>query len=416
MSIPLVSNVGFTEISQSLVDSNSGVLNDIAGTDKSKLPVQIFKLTEAISGNLQMNADAAHKKIILDTNGANLTHSGSPLTNNSSAALELRGSGNVQNLKTSFNVSGSGLGTTTIADTNSSTIERVSDPHYPETSVSGGYQPSFGPHAPNSSSIFVISDGNTGGANNFGSSWRLRVPSGQTWKVGSDILSAGTTLSAAQNNIAIGASSSFDKISAFGVVRNDNPNVGDNPFSRPVSGWQSGFNGGSDNYLIYTMGLGTVDVGDPDQGPNVFVDKQNHLVYDIGNGRWEGRRSTTNASKFTANTSNLGYHSNGRRGNTTPPQTITLLINKQESRRTFTFTNNLSISCVLSGSDPFNTTISAGAALTSTRVGTDDSFDITGTISGSDGSSRPFALGGINNGTGSVDETKYTGIRSASAF
>ena len=29
MSIPLVSNVGFTEVTQSLVDSNSGVLNDI---------------------------------------------------------------------------------------------------------------------------------------------------------------------------------------------------------------------------------------------------------------------------------------------------------------------------------------------------------------------------------------------------
>ena len=46
MSIPLVSNIGFTEITQSLVDSNSGVLNDIAGTDKSKLPIQLFKVTE----------------------------------------------------------------------------------------------------------------------------------------------------------------------------------------------------------------------------------------------------------------------------------------------------------------------------------------------------------------------------------
>jgi len=40
MSIPLVSNVGFTEITQSLVDSNSGVLNDIAGTAKSKEPLK----------------------------------------------------------------------------------------------------------------------------------------------------------------------------------------------------------------------------------------------------------------------------------------------------------------------------------------------------------------------------------------
>ena len=64
MSIPLVSNVGFTEITQSSVDSNSGILNDIAGTAKSKLPLQYFKLGENISGNLTMNNDSSHKKII----------------------------------------------------------------------------------------------------------------------------------------------------------------------------------------------------------------------------------------------------------------------------------------------------------------------------------------------------------------
>ena len=64
MTIPLVSNVAFTEVTQSLVDSNSGVLNDIAGTAKSKLPVQYFKLGENITGNLTMSADSAHQKII----------------------------------------------------------------------------------------------------------------------------------------------------------------------------------------------------------------------------------------------------------------------------------------------------------------------------------------------------------------
>ena len=64
MTIPLVSNVAFTEVTQSLVDSNSGVLNDIAGTAKSKLiPVQYFKLGENISGNLTMSLDSAHQKL-----------------------------------------------------------------------------------------------------------------------------------------------------------------------------------------------------------------------------------------------------------------------------------------------------------------------------------------------------------------
>ena len=52
MSIPLCSNVAITKITQSLVDSNSSILNDMAGTAKSKLPVQYFQLDENISGNL----------------------------------------------------------------------------------------------------------------------------------------------------------------------------------------------------------------------------------------------------------------------------------------------------------------------------------------------------------------------------
>ena len=61
MSIPLISGVGFTEVTQSLVDSNSGVLNDIAGTARSKLPIQFFKVTDNISGNLTLNNDSAQE-------------------------------------------------------------------------------------------------------------------------------------------------------------------------------------------------------------------------------------------------------------------------------------------------------------------------------------------------------------------
>jgi len=84
--------------------------------------------------------------------------------------------------------------------------------------------------------------------------------------------------------------------------------------------------------------------------------------------------------------------------------------------RRFIFTNNLAISCVLSGSDPFSATVSAGATNTVDRDSTDGSFSLTGTISGSDGSSRPFALKDINDGTGTVNEDAYTGIKSVSAF
>jgi hypothetical protein len=142
MAIPLISNVGFTEV------SSSGVLNDKAGTAKSKLPVQLFKLSGAITGNLQMNNDSAHKKIILDTNGNNITNSsGSPLTTNSSTTLELKGSGNVQSTLKTFTSSGSG--DTTISEADNSTVAVQTDTYEFDTALiddnrSAGSGASFG--------------------------------------------------------------------------------------------------------------------------------------------------------------------------------------------------------------------------------------------------------------------------------
>ena len=91
-------------------------------------------------------------------------------------------------------------------------------------------------------------------------------------------------------------------------------------------------------------------------------------------------------------------------------------INGPTAGRRFIFTNNLAISCALSGSDPFSATVSAGATNQVDRNSTDSSFSLTGSISGNDGSSRPFALKDINDGTGSVNEDAYTGTKSVSAF
>ena len=84
--------------------------------------------------------------------------------------------------------------------------------------------------------------------------------------------------------------------------------------------------------------------------------------------------------------------------------------------RRFIFTNNLAISCALSGSDPFSATVSAGATSTVNRDSTDGSFSLTGTISGTDGSSQPFALKPVNDGSGSIVVSSHTGTRSVSAL
>ena len=54
--IPFISNAAVTEV------NSSGNLNDKAGASKSKLPVQIFRLTDNVSGNLTMTNNSAHKK------------------------------------------------------------------------------------------------------------------------------------------------------------------------------------------------------------------------------------------------------------------------------------------------------------------------------------------------------------------
>jgi len=85
--------------------------------------------------------------------------------------------------------------------------------------------------------------------------------------------------------------------------------------------------------------------------------------------------------------------------------------------RLFTYTNNLATSVILSGDNPFDDiTVSAGATATFTRTDTNGSFNITGTVSGNDSDSQPFVLTPVNNGSGDISTTAYTGTLSASAL
>jgi hypothetical protein len=94
-------------------------------------------------------------------------------------------------------------------------------------------------------------------------------------------------------------------------------------------------------------------------------------------------------------------------------------IGQTDPDRIFTYTNNLSIPVTLTGADPFDGTVvsgSGGTAVVSATDSTDGSFSLTGTISGNDGSGQPFALVSVNNGTGSLNTSDYTGTFSVRAF
>jgi len=383
MAIPLISNVGFTEV------SSSGVLNDKAGTAKSKLPVQLFKLSGAITGNLQMNNDSAHKKIILDTNGNNITNSsGSPLTTNSSTTLELKGSGNVQSTLLTFTSSESSTGnsgTTTISEADNSTVEVQTGTYEFDTALvddnrSAGGGTSFGDGnttvtKPNTGSTagMLVSENyySTGYATHFGGVGLTNINrSDFAMSFTHAFLEDGTPISGA----IVGPSgpSTFDGVSA----------------DQPDTNTTHSHAGGTYRFMRWNSAL--VGVNNGNSGTfaiEMFIDSATgKAVVAIVGGR--------GAFNQIKNVDIVGPTA-GRR---------------------FIFTNNLAISCVLSGSDPFGATVSAGATNTVDRDSTDGSFSLTGTISGNDGSSRPFALKDINDGTGSVNEDAYTGTKSVSAF
>ena len=352
MSIPLISGLGFTEV------SSAGNLNDKAGTAKSKLPIQFFRLSDNISGNLTLSNNSAHKKIILDTNGKTITNSsGVPLTTNSSTTLELKGSGNIQStLKTSTAaVSSTGnTGTTVFSNTDSSQVV-VSNVNT-DTTVEK-YIDTAGSFSYNGSTIDASGTITVGGS----------TPNAAT------IFGSGSS-------------------TAYGINTTDGNTaarfIGDTATSSgsPVgSGYQ---------LYIATIGPNTVSQLRMDEYAN-----QGYMGGQVsGHNRYSG---TTNHRLNYSGTRRLWWRY-VRSGN----------------NRTFVFTNNLAISCVLSGADPFNNvTVSAGATATATLTdSTDGSFNITATISGNNGSSQPFALVPSNDGTGNINTDAYTGTLSASAL
>ena len=382
MAIPLISNVGFTEV------SSSGSLNTKAG-DKTKLPIQFFRLSDNISGNLSLDNNSAHKKIILDTNGNNITNSsGSPLTTNSSTTLELKGSGNVQSTLKTFTSSQSSTGnsgTTTISEADNSTVVVQTDTHEFDTALvddnrSAGSGPSFG-------------DGNT----------TIRRPQD----------SSNTTGLVHETYYTTGYATLFGGVGLTNINRSDFAMSFTHAFledGTPISGAIVGPSGPST--------FDGVSASQPDTntthshaGDTYRFMRWNSALVGVNN----GNTGTFAIEMFIdSNTGKAVVRIVGGRGAFNQIKNVDVV--GPTAGRRFIFTNNLAISCVLSGSDPFSATVSAGATNTVNRDSTDGSFSLTGTISGNDGSSRPFALKEINDGTGSIDETAYTGTKSVSAF
>ena len=335
MAIPLISNVGFTEV------SSSGVLNDKAGTAKSKLPIQLFKLSGAIS------------------------------------------SGNVQSTLKTFTSSGSG--DTTISEADNSTVAVQTDTYEFDTAL-------------------VDDNRNAGGGVSFGDgNTTIRRPQDSS-------NTSGLVNETYYNTTAT---------TNFGGVGLDNINRSDFAMSfthafledgTPISGAIVGPSGPSsfDGRSASTPNTNTTH---SHAGATYRFMRWNSALVGVNN----GNSGTFAIEMFIdSNTGKAVVRIVGGRGAFNQIKNVDVV--GPTAGRRFIFTNNLAISCVLSGTDPFNATVSAGATNQVDRDSTDSSFSLTGTISGNDGSSRPFALKDINDGTGSVNEDAYTGTKSVSAF
>ena len=389
MAIPLISNVGFTEV------DSSGSLNTKAG-DRTKLPIQFFRLSDNISGNLSLDNNSAHKKIILDTNGNNITNSsGSPLTTNSSTTLELKGSGNVQSTLKTFTSSGSG--NTTISEADNSTVVVQTDTHTFDTAL--------------------VSDTRGSGASS-GSGGGVSFGDGNTTVTKPNTGSA-TGMLVNETYYTTGFTTLFGGVGLDNIDRSDFGMSFTHAFmedgtriSGRISGPStSGGTGGTSTFDGGTSKRPSTNTTHSHAGSTYRFMKWNDALVGVNN----GNSGSFDIEMFIDSATGKAVVAIiGGRGAFNQIKNVS--VTGPTAGRRFIFTNNLAISCVLSGSDPFSATVSAGATSTANRDSTDSSFSLTGTISGSDGSSRPFALKDINDGSGSVDETAYTGTKSVSAF
>ena len=384
MSIPLISNLSFTKV------SSAGNLNDKVPATRINLPVQYFKNVDNISGNLTLDDNTAHKKVILDTQDKTIINtSGSPLTNdNPNTTMDLKGSGNIQSELKSHTVTEADdeyTGTTTVTALNDSLVI-VDDSHTYETTVvdderSAGAGVAFG------DGLTTVRNPSTN--NNEG--WLVNET---YYTTAYTSLIGGTSMS--------GANRSDFAMSFTHAFLED---------GTPISGALTG-PGGPSSYDGRTAPDPSVNSTHSIGGSTYRYMKWDDCIVGVNNGN-------SGIFDFYAfidvNTGKLVFAMNQGRGAFNQIKNVEIVgtVNGRKIR----FTNNLSIPAFLTGDNPFtDVSVDSSATVTATRDSTVGSFEITASITGSNGSGQPYALVSVNDGAGSLNTADYTGTFSVRAF
>ena len=386
MGAPLISNLGFTEV------NSAGSLNSKAGA-KINLPIQLYKLTGNISGQLELSTTANHKKIILDTNGFNIDNgSDAPLNMDapSGTTVELKGSGAIRATgKTTTIAQGSASHTgTTTAGSGDTTQVVVDTSHtYTETQIND-----IRPDPGNSYG--------SGGGVSWNDNYRITVgypPTGSN---------RGST-AANQTYYNTSTGTKFGGRMLTNVIRSD--------FS-----------------MTFTHAF--VEDGNRTDGPITGVGGSfpptNNTTHTVGGNtyrfcRWfsafqrvnNGNAGQTGVAIYL-NTNNQAAVVELENGRPSFCQIRDVKCFSTETGRKFTFTNNTNHTVTMGGTNnPVSgSTVAAGGSLTGTRNSEDGSYNITATLPNTDGGGNPLAIHDLNKGTALLDSSQHTGITSVKGF
>ena len=385
MGAPLISNLGFTEV------NSAGSLNSKAGA-KINLPIQLYKLTGDVSGQLTLDSTANHKKVILDTNGFDIINTESPLDMDtpSGVKVELKGDGTIEAGGRSFTIaqaSTSHTGTTADADNTSQTV--VDTSHTYTEQVINDIRPDPG-----------SSQGSGGGASwgdgggtthayppNNGSDRTSHRTHSSYYNTSTATKFGGPSLT---NVIRSDFSMTFTHAFVEDGNRTDGPITGVGGSFPPTTNTTHTYSGATYRFCRWFSAFQRVNNGNAGQtGVAIYVDANNaRAVVELENGRGAFCQIRDVKCFNTA------------------------------TGRNFTFTNNTDHTVTVTGSNnPLSgSTCAAGASLTGTRNSTDGSYSITATVPATDGSGNLLSVHDLNKGGALLDSSQHSGITSVKGF
>jgi len=388
MGAPLISNLGFTEV------SSSGSLNDKAGA-KINLPIQLFKLTGNVSGQLTLDSTANHKKVILDTNGFDIDNgSDAPLDMDTpgSVKVELKGNGTIKATKRTFTISQastSHTGTTadpdnasqTVVDTNHTYTEQVINDIRPDpgNSYGNGGGASWGDGGGTTHAYPPSSGSNRNSHRTHGTYYNTSTAT----KFGGPSLT---------NVIRSDFSMTFTHAFMEDGNRTDGPITGVGGSFPPTTNTTHSYSGATYRFCRWFSAFQRVNNGNAGStGVAIYIDANNgRAVVELENGRGAFCQIRDVKCFNTA------------------------------TGRNFTFTNNTDHTVELdnlSSSNPLGgPSVLSGASITGTRNSTDGSYSITATVPATDGSGNILSVHDLNKGTALLDSSQHTGITSVKGF